>query len=77
MILASPTDSETGDGPPGGGRLRGADRGAGDKYSPLVKACGTAFLDLHLKGDKAAKEYLKKDGGFTTFAGKATEYSAK
>jgi hypothetical protein len=49
----------------------------GDKYSLLVKACGTAFLDLHLKGDKAAKWYLTKGGGFATFAGKAAELSVK
>jgi predicted dienelactone hydrolase len=73
VVLDGATHFNFGGGPPGGGRLQRT----GDKYSPLVKACSTAFLDLNLKGDTAAKDYLKKDGGFATFASKAVEFNTK
>jgi predicted dienelactone hydrolase len=77
VVLDGATHFNFGGGPPGGGRLPGVGRGAGDKFTPLVKACGTAFLDLHLKGDTAVIDYLKANGGFATFAGKAAELSVK
>lgn len=77
VVLEGATHFHFGGGPPGAKRLQGPGSAKGDKYSPLLKSCTTAFLDLHLKGDPAVNDYLKREGGFAKFGGNSVQFTTK